>query len=470
MKIAALAGAALLLQAAAGPPVAQPRYMRYMRALSVPQPSGQGCATLDADTFAHAAPSLIDLRIFPSAAQAAGGAALREVPYAITMSESANQDTTEARVLNLGENGRSISFDLQMPQRPYSTVDLELDPALHDFLGTATVVASDQLGAKARTVSFGSFTVFDLTAQHLSRSTRLMLPESTFPYLRVTLAMSDAPGGDAPQSGAARFVPSVVEGAVVPPSRETQAIYTTVEQSGGAAVSGRESVARFEIPARVPVERIAFVVAPGFKGNFSRDVRITATAERPTKGSRATGVSAVNSDAGGMEEDTRPPVPEVVTGTILRVNANEAGRQIATEQLTVPAVLGANLQQPAKVEVAIENGDDQPLPIVGVKLEMRERRLCFDTSAAAAGQIALYYGDPALFAPVYEYERLFTPAEKPVAVALGPQLANPDFRPRPGPPLSFTERHPEVLWIALVLAIAALGLVALRSGKSVGRA
>jgi hypothetical protein len=162
-------------------------------------------------------------------------------------------------------------------------------------------------------------------------------------------------------------------------------------------------------------------------------------------------------------------LPETLTGNVLRVRVNEAGREIDTEQLTIPAVLGANLQRAAKVEVAIENGDDQPLPIAAVRLEMRQRRLCFDAGAAAAGPLALYYGDPTLLAPVYDYERLFTPSEKPLIVTLGPQLANPDFTLRPGAPRSFIDRHPEVLWIALIAAIAALGFVALKSGKSVGK-
>jgi hypothetical protein len=151
------------------------------------------------------------------------------------------------------------------------------------------------------------------------------------------------------------------------------------------------------------------------------------------------------------------------------VRGTQAGREINTEEMTVPAVLGANLQRAAKVEVTIENGDDQPLPIAVVRLEMRRRRLCFGAGAAAAGPLALYYGDAALSAPVYDYERLFTPAENPLVVTLGPQLANPEFTPRPGPPRSLLDRHPEALWIALIAAIGTLGFVAARSGKSVGR-
>ena len=132
--------AVLLWQAAAAnePPVAQPGAMQYERAIRVAGGerqggAGQACAVLDAAIFAHAAPSLTDLRIFPAQA-AAAGAAVHEVPYAITLSEAASEETEAARVLNLGASGAKIVFDLEMPARAYTDVTLDLDPEVHDFI------------------------------------------------------------------------------------------------------------------------------------------------------------------------------------------------------------------------------------------------------------------------------------------------------------------------------------------------
>jgi hypothetical protein len=69
---------------------------------------------------------------------------------------------------------------------------------------------------------------------------------------------------------------------------------------------------------------------------------------------------------------------------------------------------------------------------------------------------------------VYDYERLFVASDKPLAATLGPEQLNPQYTPRPEAPLSFTERHPQVLWIALIAAICALGLVAIKSSRNVG--
>ena len=48
----------------------------------------------------------------------------------------------------------------------------------------------------------------------------------------------------------------------------------------------------------------------------------------------------------------------------------------------------------SKWTVTVDNGDDAPLAITEVKLEMAERRLCFD--AAPGASYTMMYGDAAL--------------------------------------------------------------------------
>jgi hypothetical protein len=253
----------------------------------------------------------------------------------------------------------------------------------------------------------------------------------------------------------------MVEGAEVPPSREADSVYTTVAETSAIATVGRESRASFTVAARVPVERVQFVLAPGSRGNFSRDVRISAMEMAATDvGANA---PAENDDSG------RAVLPESVSGTILRVHASEGGREINAEQLGVPAILGANLQRAAKVDVAIENGDDVPLPIAAVRLEMRQRRLCFAAPAGEGSGLALYYGDATLVAPAYDYDRLFVPARKPLMAVLGPERVNPEYRPLAAEERPVTERHPGVLWVAVIGVICGLGVVALRAARNVGR-
>ena len=428
MRIVLLA--LLLWQTAAAPKISTApsndvrQYSRYERSITPDGGAGQTCVVLDAQIFPHAAASLKDLRLYQGN---------KEIPYAITLSEPAQLDSVAARVLNLGMQGQRIVFDLQMPNRPYTEVALDI--AAKNFLATAVVTGRSALGAGEGT-SLGEFTLFDLTAQHLSRSTTLHLQESSFPYLHVVLTAAAAPGSR-------KFVPSqqMVKGATVPPSREAQSLYTVAEQTAAVKQRGRDSVAEFTLPERVPVERVSFEIDPEFKGNFSRDVRIS---DRPKGTPKSAG--------------------ETIDGTIFRVRLNQTGREVRQQQLSVPATLGANMQGPASVEVAISNGDDAPLPVTAVRLEMRQRKLCF--AAPAAGAVTLFYGDDGLAPPQYDYARLFS-ATAPSAVAqLGPEQRNPEYRPRPDTrPL--TERYPDLLWIALLAVICLLAVVALRSARRV---
>jgi hypothetical protein len=296
-------------------PVARPEHMRYVRAMDAPAGAGQACAVLDAAIFPHALPSLTDLRVFPVRGTG-DAAAVHEVPYAITLSEAASEETQAARVLNLGTGGGAVKpggeivFDLEMPARAYT--DVVLDLAGKDFIATATVTGTDSLGARERATALGAFTLFDLSSQHLSRDTTIPLEESTFRYLHIALRVAAAPGAGA-QATSARFGPAMVEGAEVPPSREAESVYTTVAETSAIATVGRESRASFTVGARVPIERVSFVLAPGFNGNFSREVRISA-------------VTDVDSSAGAEDDAARAALPESVSGTILRVHARGVAR------------------------------------------------------------------------------------------------------------------------------------------------
>src|SRR5260370_6364816 len=362
---------------------ANPQYLRYQRAVTVAGDSGQSCAVVDPQIFPHAAPSLKDLRLYQDS---------REVPYAITLSMPQQPDSDTARVRNLGLRGRDVVFDVEMPNRPYTEITLDL--AGKDFLATATVSGTRDPNYSNQT-RLGEFTLFDLTSQHLSRDTTLHLQETNLPYLHIELAVSPAT-----RNRSFTATPQMVLAVTVPPSREAQSLYTIASTITNITPRGRQSVATFSLPERIPVERVSFDLAPSYNANFSRDVRIT---DRPEGGSSF--------------------ASESLAGTIYRVHLTQAGREIRQEQLSVPATLGSNMQSAATVEVAVDNGDDAPLPINAVRLEMRQRKICFHISARQP--LTLYYGDPALTAPQYDYARPLSPSVALHTSQLAPQPLTP---------------------------------------------
>ncbi len=440
MRLVAPLLLALAVQAAvpdAPPP--EPRFFRYTRAVQLApetaaNPGSQACAVLDAPVFAHAAPTLADLRLYQSQSQGQ-----TELPYAVTTSRSTLLPPDPARVLNLGLRGGHIAFDLQMPGRSYTELNLNL--AGHDFLATAKLTGLNSLNQKQGT-ALGAFTLFDLSGQRLARSTSIPLQESSFPFLHVDLAVTPAPGSS--------FVakPEMVQGAEVPPSREAQTLYTPVAKTTHFDQGNRQSVATLNLPAHVPVERITFTLIPGDQTNFSRTVRLTVRPAVPLK-------------------DRIANLPETLAGEISRVHLTEAGQEIREESLSFPATLGSNAEAAVQVEIAVQNGDDRPLPLASATLEMRQRAICFAVPTGLASPVALFYGDPALAPPVYDFSRLFNPAALSRSAALGPEQANPAFTPRLTPRKSLTERHPELLWLALLAVMGVLAVVAFRSSKHI---
>ena len=441
MKLANALLAALLWQGA-GVPVPPPghatesasEHMRYERALTLPNGlSGMACAVLDAETFAHAAsPSANDLRVF----RATSGEAPEEIPFALTESGVHLGDAAAARVENMGIRGGELDFDLAMPSRAYTTVDLQL--AAQNFIATAQVSGSDGEGGPS--TPLGSFVLFDLSEQHLARSTSIALQESAFPQLHIQLQVRGLRGEALPHLSEA-----MIDGASVPASREAQTVYTVVGSSHTSSRQGTATLWTIQAPAHVPIGRVSFVLDPAFKDSFVR---------------------AVSVKAGNAGDPARPQ--ETVEGKIWRVmrDGGAGFPAIHAGKLTMDAVLASNLQDAVNITVALENGDEAALPIRDVRLEMRQRRICFVAPAGAA--YTLRYGDAALRAPVYnstgDSVGRVSLGSDPIVAELGPERVNADFRSTTEE-RSYTDRHPEVFWIGLLVAVAGLGATAMRSTR-----
>jgi hypothetical protein len=400
-----------------GAPAPEIRYFQFERPITMPaQASGQTCAVLDPGVFAHASSGLADLRVYQGTT---------ETPYVVHSEVAVVPADQKISPLNLGKTGGQTVFDAEMPAGTFSDIQLEMSG--HDFLATVTVSGSQAEAGGSRT-KLGSFTIFDLTRQRLGRSTLLHLPESDFRYLHFQIA-----GPIAPED---------VTGLSVTRPPKSQPKYATAAETVQSTLKDRNSVFELDVPAHTPVDRIDFV--PGQNpANFSRDVEISIAVvqKRPA------------------DDGSVPPAPVMGWGNILRVHGVQDGHRIDEERLAVSAP-EADFNEPAKWTITIENHDDTPIQIKSVRLEMLERSLCFD--AAAGDAYTLFYGDAALASPVYDYAGLFVLAQNPVTAQLGAETANSAYQPRPDE-RPFTDKHPSLLWMALILVIALLGAVAFRS-------
>ena len=193
-------------------------------------------------------------------------------------------------------------------------------------------------------------------------------------------------------------------------------------------IGPKESLFECALLDRVPLERLAFDL-PVSAVNFNRAV--------------------VVSDEKGNE---------IEHASISRVRLNRGGQSVTSDDLTID--IGSHAT--GAVRLAIENGDDRPLPIEEVRPLTVERRIYFDPGGRAAFQ--LYYGDAKIDSPTYDYARFFHQSSHVAIAQLGLPADNPQLTSRPDD-RPWSERHQVVLWIAMLAAVAVLGALALRGMK-----
>ena len=409
----------LLVIASASPEM---RYFRYERPIRVSaQQSAQACMVLDAATFTRAAPQLADLRLYRDE---------HETPYVVRVAAPLQGEEKSITPLNLGLRGSEVVFDVAMPGGSYSDVAIHVDA--QNFIATVLVSGSQTESGSSET-KLGSFTIFDLTRQKLGRSTVLHMPESDFHYLHFRISKP--------------LLPENISGLSTMRLAAGKPKYIGVAESSQVQQKGHSSIFEFTVPANVPVDRI--VLTPGDAlANFSRSVSITATT-----------IASPAPQPAGEENQYSPR--QITSGNLLRLHTVRDGHRIDEEHLTID-VPESGAGSSALWKVTIDNGDDAPIELKSVRLEMLERDLCFE--ANVSGQYTLFYGDAALSSPRYDYASLFTPQADASQAAAEPEQQNPNYEPRPDE-RPFTEKHPALLWAALIVVIVSLGGIALRTAK-----
>jgi hypothetical protein len=376
-------------------------YFQYQRPVQL-SGAGQHYITVDEAAWNHARPDLGDLRIY-------GGQT--ETPYALVTEHGSQQrQSTQVPVLQQSTQAGKTQFVIDMSAlAEYDHVNLEL--AARNFVGHASVAGDDDLHGK-HWASLGDCILYDLSKENLGSNSMLRLPRATYKYLRVSI---DGP-----------VKPQDVLGAKSEMAEEQPALWRDVGSMPKQEQSGKDTVLTFDVAENVPVERAIFAV-DGAQPNFQRRIEI-------------------------QNEKGRT----IGSGEINRIHMVRGGQKIDSEVQEV--AISSNGQK--RIKVVVHNGDDPPLKLTGGRLQQLERRVYFEVSAGEA--LTLYYGDEKLEQPVYDYAKLFLRDKTPIPAQLGPEVSNSTYTGRPDD-RPWSERHPVVLWIAIVVVVVTLGGVALRS-------
>jgi len=380
-------------------------YFKYQRPVQVAG-SGQRYVVVDASIWSHSRPDLGDLRLY---------AGQTEVPYALLSEHGSQQhEHREVSVLQQSTIGGNTQFLIDMSSvAEYDHVDLRL--GAKDFVAHFHTEGQDDLHGPQWAV-LGDSILYDLSREHLGNNFMLRLPRSTYKYLRVTV---DGP-----------VKPADILGAISELHEEHKPVWHDVSTTPAIRQEGKDTTLNFTVFANVPVEKVVFNIDPA-QPNFRRSVEI---------------------------RDDKDMI--LSTGEINRIHMVRAGQKIDSEDDEVDfSEIGQK-----SLKIVVHNGDDTPLKLTSASLQQIERRLYFD--APAQGQLTLYYGDEKLDRPEYDYAKLFLNAKDVSPAQLSGEINNAAYTGRPDD-RPWSERHPVVLWIAIVAAVLLLGALALKSMRTV---
>src|SRR6478609_2385919 len=193
-------------------------YFSNVRDISISQPEQQNYFMVDEEIWARARPDLADLRLYDGDTQ---------VQYALSEQRGGTSShEAAAKILNLGSVGGRTEFDLDMGEvGEYDRIRLQLDA--RDFVATASLAESNQLGAKSAT-HLPPATLYDFSREDLGSNAVLKLPPSSLRYLHVKLS--------------AGIAPAQVKGASVYNLQETKAVWMRVGSCSASSQIARPTV------------------------------------------------------------------------------------------------------------------------------------------------------------------------------------------------------------------------------------
>ena len=408
LALVALAATAVLLTALPLFAAVNETDWRYYKQATVAEDfgaTGLVALELDPEVYAHASPTLGDLRV----ANEQDG---QEQPYKLLVeSGDLRRASVSANMRDLGHTAQSTSFVLDLLSDGVLHNELEILTSSRNFQRQVAIEGSDD-GESWRILRNDGI-IFDLTIEErgfTTRDTRVTYPDSTARFLRVQITDED-------------LEPLSIGGGVVFFARQLEPRRGTLPLT----IVGREDDAEQKETvllldggrAGFPANRIELDIP---QRNFYRQVSVEGSNDLEIW-------RDVQSNETLYDFDTSKFV-----GNDLSIGFGESRVRY--------------------YRVTIANEDNPPLLVDGARAGGFVRKLVF--SADPGKSYRLYYGNAEAFAPSYDLERIFpylVTEGLPVA-ALGPHLQNPAFTVVVPPEPPFTERYPWLL--PTVVAIAAL--------------
>jgi len=406
-----LAGAALGVSLLAADLPGAWRSWRYTRTIEEARSGALNYITLDRAAFSHSEHQLSDLRLIDDAG--------KEIPYAVR-----SQITRAPEPVKLPSNVRENSF---VPKEfTQVVVDLGEKTGFHnnlrvrtpetDFINWVEVAASED--AHVWRIVNARAPISRFNKESLEGNQTVRYSENNARYLRVRIQETQHP-----------FQVSDIEVFSSPAANKEAAAENGISLANSLApdANGTESLTRWTVDlgsGNIPISRFMFETS---QPEFYRAVRMQTSSDGKEW-----------QFAGG--------------GEIHRYVFNG----VSQESLEVSCYENGG---PRHWRVEVLNANDAPLSDVRLYVLMAKRFVLFH--GVAGRSYRMVYGNSRATAPDYDLVRtLQIPGVEAMGQAsLGTEEATSNYID----PSPFTERHPNLLWAALGLAVVLLGYAAVRA-------
>jgi len=387
----------------------------FERTVSIPAP-GLTAVTLDRHVYEGARRDLGDLRVLDDRGSA--------VAYVLDRGLGEKRPETRPVMRNRGFTADgSATVVLDFGKR-LGKDRLVLGLTGDNFRRRVTVEGSDD-GESWTTLTDDAW-VFAVPGPEPARYEGVRLPENDFPLLRVSV-----------RPGARERVRIWVLEAWVPAGKARGRREETLSPGWSRAPQAREGETWLTLDLGARHQPFESVILEVQDERFFREVR-----------------TEVRRDLAVSDPDRPAPAERwdpLGQGVVYRIE--DGG--------TLRERLGIDARGRARaLRVRILNGDDRPLVITGVRVRVPVERLVFDAEPGV--EYRLTYGAPDLGPPAYDLARTLGEDPETSAAELGPPVrgaVEADVLP-------WSERHPRLLWIGLLVVVAALGLVTWRALRS----
>jgi hypothetical protein len=372
-------------------------------------------AVVPLEVMDKAREDLADLRLFD--------AQKREIPYALRLRRDV-EDKREiaATIFNQGVAGSTSEVSVDLGENPGEHNEVEIQTAGTNFRRQVVVEGSDS-GKEWRTLSARGLLLSFTSQNNAVDASRVNYPTSRYRFLRVRVFRDELTDDRAPEITAVKVMMAIHAKGVLTTWGVPVPSYQLLRNQGAHA-----SVWTIDLGARVPCDRLTLDVDDT---SFSRPFQLEVV-------------------------DDPENVRLIARGELTRHLGEEAK----------PLTITFDQEEHArKLRLMITDYSNQTLSISSIQASAPTRQLVFELKEPAVQPLRLFFGNPKVGAPHYDFEkevpsRLTT---EPIRSTVSDVVRNPEYKPEP---LPFTERVPWLIYLVLAASSVALAIILFKLART----